>query len=286
MPQDDGRKLVIVPAYNEEGWIGKVLEGLSPLSVRPDYEVVVVDDGSTDKTAAIARKMGYQVISHPSNLGKTRAVLTGMRHAREGGFTFAATVDADVTNPSPELVEALIEPLKKVAADGRPEKLMTVAHVTEESPSSNAPDADLTYSGMRGFRVSGFEPYFTGSNKWLQYLQTRWPEPAFRRLFTESQTLHLPNVVFHCRDAFRGQESPENDDYALEQTKAAAYVSDLGKMRALAAKRLREQRKEGDADLEHTRKIMDAAVNTLQNLHQAPTNEVIQAGRRQKNKGY
>ncbi len=71
---------VIMPAYNEESIIGETVARV--LELYPDFEVLVVDDGSTDQTKNVAAEAGARVISHPYNIGNGAAVKTGLREAR------------------------------------------------------------------------------------------------------------------------------------------------------------------------------------------------------------
>jgi glycosyltransferase involved in cell wall biosynthesis len=106
--QSDLRKLAIVPAYNEEGMVGRVVRDINRHA--PDFDVVVVDDGSTDRTAAEARAEGAAVISHPFNLGIGGAVQSGFKYALREGYDVAAQVDGDGQHKSsylPELVAKL-----------------------------------------------------------------------------------------------------------------------------------------------------------------------------------
>lgn len=83
--------VALIPAYNEERFIGSLV-----LAVRSfvDY-VVVVDDGSTDRTAAIARAAGAVVVQHPLNQGKAEAVNTGFSHLRQLGPQAVVMLDGD-----------------------------------------------------------------------------------------------------------------------------------------------------------------------------------------------
>jgi glycosyltransferase involved in cell wall biosynthesis len=75
---------VIIPAYNEEQVIGSLLQALKQAldDYQPGYEVLVVDDGSTDNTGRIIATAGVRVITHPYNLGNGAAIKTGIRNAK------------------------------------------------------------------------------------------------------------------------------------------------------------------------------------------------------------
>jgi glycosyltransferase involved in cell wall biosynthesis len=75
---------VIIPAYREEKVIGGVVEKVRRVmeATGKTHEIIVVDDGSDDETAAAARNAGANVISHPYNIGNGAAVKTGIRHAK------------------------------------------------------------------------------------------------------------------------------------------------------------------------------------------------------------
>ena len=102
--------VVVIPAYNEESAIGKVLADIPPDLV---CQVVVVDNGSTDATAEVARSMGAKVVHEPRR-GYGQACLTGI----------AALSDADIVvfldgdySDYPEEMPALVEPIRRDEAD-------------------------------------------------------------------------------------------------------------------------------------------------------------------------
>lgn len=85
--------LVIVPAFNEEGNLPKLLDEL--ISYRDRYDVLVVDDGSRDDSAQIARERNLPVIQLPANLGIGGAVQTGLKYAVAKKYDIAVQLDGD-----------------------------------------------------------------------------------------------------------------------------------------------------------------------------------------------
>jgi glycosyltransferase involved in cell wall biosynthesis len=102
------RTIAVVPAYNEEITVGEVVRDVA---LHVD-EVVVVDDGSADETASLARSAGATVIEHSVNTGVGGAVRTGYRYAIRNGYDVLVQVDADGQHDPaylPELLEAISE---------------------------------------------------------------------------------------------------------------------------------------------------------------------------------
>jgi glycosyltransferase involved in cell wall biosynthesis len=91
----------IVPAYDAERTVGAVVRELSAVWPTPDA-VIVIDDGSRDHTAEVAREAGARVVAHAANRGKGAALRTGMAAALGAGFDAAVTVDADGQHPAEE----------------------------------------------------------------------------------------------------------------------------------------------------------------------------------------
>ena len=95
------RRIAIVPAYNEELNVGRVLGELRQFD--PGLDVVVVSDGSTDRTADVAEAAGAHVIRLPFNLGIGGAVQTAFRYAWEEGYELAVRVDGDGQHDATQL---------------------------------------------------------------------------------------------------------------------------------------------------------------------------------------
>ena len=104
------RSLAIVPAYNEEARVAHVVERIRREVA--DFDVLVVDDGSTDATAACAREAGAEVLVHPFNLGIGGAMQSGFRYACEHGYQEAVQVDGDGQHDPAEIAR-----LRRAMAD-------------------------------------------------------------------------------------------------------------------------------------------------------------------------
>lgn len=109
-----GDTLVILPALNEGTRIGAVLQRLA--TVAPTLDVLVVDDGSRDDTAACARAGGALVLSHPFNLGYGAALQTGYKWALRAGYAYVVQLDADGQHDAADVVR-LLAPLAAGTAD-------------------------------------------------------------------------------------------------------------------------------------------------------------------------
>ena len=102
--------LIIIPAYNEEPSLGTMLGEIRQFL--PGVDVVVVNDCSLDRTAAVARRHGAAVLDLPCNLGVGGAMQAGFRYAFERGYRFAIRCDGDGQHPPeeiPKLVAAMAE---------------------------------------------------------------------------------------------------------------------------------------------------------------------------------
>lgn len=85
--------LIIIPAYNEAANIEKVINNI--VQNYPQYDYVIINDGSTDKTEKVCINAGYQVLNLPINMGIGGAVQTGYRYAKKNNYDVAVQIDGD-----------------------------------------------------------------------------------------------------------------------------------------------------------------------------------------------
>jgi glycosyltransferase involved in cell wall biosynthesis len=107
------RTLLIIPAFNEAGAIEGVIQGARPFL---DGDIVVIDDGSEDDTAAVARAAGAVVLRHPCNLGIGAAVQTGFLYGLTRGYDYVVRQDGDGQH-DPAQIPRLLEVLRRGEAD-------------------------------------------------------------------------------------------------------------------------------------------------------------------------
>lgn len=102
---------ITIPAYNEETTLGSVLQGIKKeLAKKYDFKLLVVDDGSTDKTAEVARNEGAIVVCHPRNCGLAQTFGTEMSACLQHGADIIVHTDADgqyLASDIPKLIEAI-----------------------------------------------------------------------------------------------------------------------------------------------------------------------------------
>lgn len=108
------KKLVIIPAYNEEGNLERTIEDIKKNA--PDFDYVIINDCSMDSTLDICRKHGYSYLNLPVNLGIGGAVQTGYRYAYYRGYDVAVQFDGDGQHDA-SFLETMTKELKESNSD-------------------------------------------------------------------------------------------------------------------------------------------------------------------------
>jgi glycosyltransferase involved in cell wall biosynthesis len=102
--------LLIIPAYNEQDSIVRVIENLR--NNFPQYDYVIINDGSADSTPEICRAKGYELIDLPVNLGLAGAFQTGLKYAYQKGYDYAIQFDADGQH-LPQYIAPMLEKMQE-----------------------------------------------------------------------------------------------------------------------------------------------------------------------------
>ena len=102
--------LIVIPAYNEERNIGRVVRELE--EEYPQFDYVVVNDGSRDGTAGLCRSRGYHMIDLPVNLGLAGAFQTGLKYAYEHGYSYAIQFDGDGQH-QPQYIQSMLDKMEE-----------------------------------------------------------------------------------------------------------------------------------------------------------------------------
>ena len=108
------KTLIIIPAYNEAENIEKVVNNI--IENYPQYDYVVVNDGSTDATRKICKDNGYNLLDLPANLGLAGAIKSGIKYANFSQYDYAIQIDGDGQH-DPAYISEMIECMEKEDAD-------------------------------------------------------------------------------------------------------------------------------------------------------------------------
>jgi glycosyltransferase involved in cell wall biosynthesis len=106
--------IIIIPAYNEENGIGQVIRDIR--EVNPDIEVLVINDGSVDRTAEAAAAAGAMVLNHVFNMGYGVTIQTGYKFAYDKGYSYIVQIDGDGQH-DPSFIGKLLEPVRSGDVD-------------------------------------------------------------------------------------------------------------------------------------------------------------------------
>jgi len=215
------RTLVFIPAWNEEGAIAEVIRGVQ--ASLPDADVMVVDDGSTDGTAARAAEAGAMVASLPFNQGLGAALQTGYLHARREGYDFIAHLDADGQHPPADVVRLLEE----VYAD-RADLVLGSRYRDPEAAEAESGDYKPTMSRRIGSNVFRF--FLTLATRQRFTDTTSGMRAANRRviaLFSENYSpdfAEIESLQLAVRQGLRVKEVPVR---MLERVEGSSFLTPL-----------------------------------------------------------
>jgi len=213
------RTLVFIPAWNEAASVGAVIAEVRERI--PGADVLVVDDGSTDATAARGAEAGATVASLPFNQGLGAALQTGYLYALRGGYDFCAHLDADGQHPPAE-VARLLEEVRAGRAD------LVIGSRYREPGEARSDDYQATLSRRIGISVFRFfltlatRQRFTDTTSGMRAANRRVIELFSERYspdFAEIESLQLA-----VREGLRVEEVPVR---MLERVGGSSFLTPL-----------------------------------------------------------
>lgn len=143
------RCLIIIPAYNEAGNIEKVVSNL--VENYPQYDYLIVNDGSVDDTRKICKAGGYEILNLPINMGIGGAVQTGYRYARENDYDVAVQIDGDGQHDV-----AYLEGMLKLIENGQADVVIGSRFVEKEGfQSSQLRRVGIRFLSTLGWALTG-----------------------------------------------------------------------------------------------------------------------------------
>lgn len=141
--------LIIIPAYNESENIEKVINNLT--ENYPQYDYVIVNDGSTDNTKEICRRNQYNVLTLPVNMGIGGAVQTGYRYAMENGYDAAVQIDGDGQHDV-----SFLDGMLKLLEEGQADVVIGSRFMEKEGfQSSHIRRVGIVFLSILGFALTG-----------------------------------------------------------------------------------------------------------------------------------
>ncbi len=219
------RTLVFIPAWNEEASIDGVIADVR--AHIPEADILVVDDGSTDSTAELARQAGVLVATMPFNQGLGAALQTGYLWALREGYDFCAHLDADGQHPPSEVSRLLAE----VRAD-RADLVIgsRYAEQTEPLPGVEPEGEDYRATFSRRIGINVFRFILTLATRQRFTDTTSGMRAANRRvmkLFSEDYSpdfAEIESLQLAVREGMRVEEVPVR---MLERTGGSSFLTPL-----------------------------------------------------------
>ncbi|HET7053174.1 MAG TPA: glycosyltransferase family 2 protein [Solirubrobacterales bacterium] len=220
------RTLVFIPAWNEADSVAAVIAGVR--EHLPEADLLVVDDGSTDATAASAAAAGATVASLPFNQGLGAALQTGYLYALREGYDFCAHLDADGQHPPAEVARLLEE----VRADRADLVIGSRFHAdaAERSEADGGTGEDYRATISRRIGISVFRFFLTLATRQRFTDTTSGMRAANRRvmeLFSESYSpdfAEIESLQLAVRQGLRVEEVPVR---MLERAGGSSFLTPL-----------------------------------------------------------
>lgn len=205
--------VIIIPCWNEEHYLGKTLDYIKETGL--NVHVIVIDDGSTDKTVEVAKAKGVEVHSLPKNMGKTAAFFKGLKEAVRLDPEAIITLDADMITVGQK---SLLELINLSATYSRLRKVQMFVANQHEEEFGNACPTNLV--GIRAFSVPAAWKLLTSKFK---SLPRRFALETFLTHYFYGSTTICKKAIFLTHEAYR-----KTGDFERQKAEIVAYQDALG----------------------------------------------------------
>ncbi len=241
--------VAVVFAHNEEVPLDTTLYFLNKFKQEGRIQhIVVINDGSTDKTRDVAERAGAIVINHNENLGKRRGFVSGAMEVKRLGGEVMLTLDADIKRFPRETLTQMVEAVasgKKLMSIAQQHEIYALDELSEQSRVKN-----IHSNAQRAINMKALEPLFRGKEKWQEVLlakehkkypgliegEHRWGlEYALDMLIPSNKVAKL-SAVIATSHAYRQKNSK------LQQTGARSLVRSVFEARTEKARKIRAER--------------------------------------------
>jgi len=150
--------LLIIPAYNEEMNIGNVLDDLREAGIFEEMDIVVINDGSKDRTVEEARLRGVEIINQCFNLGYGAALQTGYKYAADNKYRYVLQMDADGQHDLINLRRILSRLKGETSPSGLPDNNFDEKRIPDIVIGSRFLEGSETFkiSGLKAFAIAIF----------------------------------------------------------------------------------------------------------------------------------
>lgn len=194
---DFTQSIIVIPAYNEEKWIGNTIDLIHQTGLK--IPVLVVSDGSRDRTAQIARERGCQVIELSQNVGKAEALFVGLKHvvSTKRAPSSILALDADLTLIPKHTLETMVKVVAKSASQNR--AVMAVARYSEPNVHMVDIHNEFELSGIRSFSFQAVKKLLSSKQR---QLAKGFGLEIFLNDFFRKQTVYL-----HSSSALEGRSA-------------------------------------------------------------------------------
>jgi len=225
---------ILICAHNEEAYIGRTIDLIhrTGLNFNHNLDLIVVNDGSTDKTSKIARERGARVVDLPKNVGKANAFFAGIKEALKREPVALVTVDADMIRVPRRGLSNLIIKAKKATGKGRTKMIVSGVYESSMMQKAHVPQVGYLGSGIRSFSTPAL--HFLTHSKAKKFAKGYGLE-SFLDILLKERRVSIRNFGFIAEQAARTAKSKKQVEDLWQTRKKERQIRKYSRTGPLAA---------------------------------------------------